>query len=123
MTIRLQISDKRGDAILLATVDGDDPVAVEQDFAEAVALAGLASSYEAFSQPAPTYQQPASNGQAAQNVRPLTQPQAPAAAGAPTCQHGTKVYKSGEKNGRAWEAWACPARSSDTTRCGFEWIR
>lgn len=126
MTIRLQISDKRGDAILLATADGDDPVTVEQEFAEAVALTGLAASYEAFSRPAAqpaNYSQPATLGQAVQNAAPLTAPQAPAAAGAPVCQHGTKVYKTGEKNGRAWAAWACPARSSDPSRCGFEWIR
>lgn len=127
MTIKLQISDKRGDAILLAAVEGDDPVVVEQDFAEAVALAGLAASYESFAQPAANFARPTTTGQAVQNVTqafPQAQVvQAPAAAGAPACQHGQKVYKSGEKNGRAWEAWACPARSSDPTRCGFEWIR
>jgi hypothetical protein len=130
MTVRFQISDKRGDAILLATAEGDDPIAVEQDFAEAVAVAGLAASYEAFSQPAPAYQQPASLGQARANVvqafnNPPTPPLPAAADGGapPSCQHGTKVYKSGEKNGRQWEAWACPGRSSDPTRCGFEWIR
>jgi hypothetical protein len=125
MTIKYQLSDKRGDAILLASAEGDDPAVVEQDFAEAVALAGLANSYEAFARPPaapPQYAAPASIGQAVVNAQPLAQPQVPAAA-APTCQHGQKQYKSGDKNGRKWEAWACPARSSDPTRCGFEWIR
>lgn len=131
MTVKYQLSDKRGDAILLASAEGDDPTVVEQDFAEAVALAGLSSSYETFAQPAPTYPRPTTQGQAVQNVRqafPAAAP-LPAAAtggdgGAPQCQHGTKVYKESKPDApKPWRAWACPARSSDPTRCEFEWIR
>lgn len=55
------------------------------------------------------------------------QPQAPAGAppgmSAPTCPHGTKVYKTGGGNGkREWKAWMCPARQGDNTKCPPEWL-
>lgn len=68
--------------------------------------------------PQPPYQQ--------QTPQPPVQaaPQMPAAA-APTCHHGTKVYISGTsaKNGKFWQAWACPADRNDPSKCEKEWIR
>jgi hypothetical protein len=44
---------------------------------------------------------------------------------APTCQHGTKLYKEGTSasNGRAWKAWFCPAPGNDPTQCAKQWLR
>jgi hypothetical protein len=44
---------------------------------------------------------------------------------APTCQHGTKLYREGTSaaNGRAWRAWFCPAPGNDPTQCAKQWLR
>lgn len=147
MTTTYQVSDKIGDAIFVIKTEADDPGQAFGDFSVALSLIGnqqaeavLARlegvlSREAGAAPAPLAPAVATVAAAFPNAQPLanyvpaaTPPLPAAAAGAapggpPTCQHGTKQYKSGEKNGRSWQAWACPASSSDTTRCGFEWIR
>lgn len=142
MTIRLQISDKRGDAILVVKVEDAVAVAAEEQFAAAVGLAGLGTAYEGFGA-SPVATVPA--------ITQLTRPQLPAAADpwgqppvpayqpaaaplaapagapgpAPQCQHGTKLYKTGTSasNGREWKAWFCPAPGNDPTQCAKDWLR
>lgn len=61
-------------------------------------------------------------GQVTQHVNngaPL--PQAPAAPPAPTCMHGPRVHRSGNKNGKAWSAWFCPQPKGASDQCGPEW--
>jgi hypothetical protein len=142
MSVTYQISDKRGDAILVVKVEHADVEFAEAEFAKAVGLAGLGSAYEGFGIPNPVAAVPA----AALVTRPAQEPwgqppvapmvpaaayQQPAAApagapgAAPTCQHGTKLYKTGTspKNGREWSAWFCPAPGNDPTQCPKEWLR
>jgi hypothetical protein len=39
--------------------------------------------------------------------------------GIETCQHGDRVWRDGEKNGRAWGGWACPADKPH--QCAMKW--
>ena len=39
--------------------------------------------------------------------------------GIETCQHGDRVWREGEKNGRAWGGWACPADKPN--QCAMKW--
>jgi hypothetical protein len=140
MTTTFQISDKRGDAILVVKVEHEIAEQAEAEFAKATGLAGLGTAYEGFGIPNPVAAVPA----AAIATRPAAEPwgqppvppmvpaaaapqyqqPAPAPGGAPTCQHGTKLYKSGTSQaGRDWKAWFCPASSSDPSQCPKEWIR
>ena len=150
MTTTFQISDKRGDAILVVKSESNSPTEAEADFASAVGLVGLGSAYEAFgAYPSATVpsisqltrpQAPAAAEPWGQPpVPPMQQqyqqaPQVPAAAAAapagapgpaPTCQHGTKLYKTGTSasNGREWKAWFCPAPGNDPTQCAKQWLR
>lgn len=36
-------------------------------------------------------------------------PNQPSTSGGGSCQHGERVLKSGNKNGRDWSGWFCPA--------------
>lgn len=36
------------------------------------------------------------------------------------CQHGNRVYKSGEKNGKKWEGYFCPSKNR-SEQCAVEW--
>jgi hypothetical protein len=144
MTVRIQISDKRGDAILLVTVEGDTVEQVEADFAAAAGLAGLGAAYEGFGIPNPVAAVPAAaivTRPAQQDPwgQPPVQPMVPAAATqqypqaapagapgpAPQCQHGQKLWRTGTSasNGREWKAWFCPAPGNDPTQCKKEWVR
>lgn len=142
MTTRYQISDKRGDAILLVTSEADTPEQAEADFAAAVGLAGLGGAYEFFQKELPVATVPSitqltrpQESWGNPPVPPMQQaPQMPAAAApqgggapgqAPVCQHGTKLYREGTSasNGRAWKAWFCPAPGNDPTQCKKEWLR
>lgn len=40
---------------------------------------------------------------------------------APQCQHGQRVYRSGTKNGKKWEAWFCPLPRNQGA-CAPEWV-
>lgn len=42
---------------------------------------------------------------------------------APTCPHGTKTYKTGQKNGNTWKAWMCPAVKGTPGQCPPEWLK
>lgn len=135
MSVRYQLSDKRDQAILVIDVTEDTVEEAEATFAAAVGLAGLGASYESFSIPNPVAAVPA----AAILTRPVEpwgnppvppMPQAAAQGGgapgaAPTCQHGTKLYKEGvsASNGRAWKAWFCAAPGNDPTQCPKQWLR
>jgi hypothetical protein len=145
VTTKFQISDKRGDAILLVSVevpDGTDPALLgvfEEQFAAAVGLVGLGASYEAFgvaapatvpqatqvTRPAPAYHEPSDPpGWGQPPVPPMQQPQSqPPAAARPSCQHGPKEYRHGTTNGRDWAFWGCVARQGDPTKCEKEWVR
>ena len=39
--------------------------------------------------------------------------------GIETCQHGDRVWRDGEKKGRAWGGWACPADKPN--QCPMKW--
>ena len=146
MSIKFQISDKRGDAILVVVSEADTVEQAESAFAAAVGLAGLGGAYESFGTPNPVAALPAAAmvTRPAQEpwgnppVQPMQQyqqaPQLPAAAApapagapgpAPVCQHGSKLYREGTSasNGRAWKAWFCPAPGNDPTQCAKEWLR
>jgi hypothetical protein len=125
MSTRIQISDKRGDAILLVTTEGEVPEQVEAEFAAAAGLLGLGTAYESFGIPNPVATVPA----AAIVTRPQVPaaayqqqaPQAPAAPGGKLCdRHGLPMqYKSGSTNGRDWAFWGCTGPSND--RCDKVW--
>ena len=52
-----------------------------------------------------------------------TQPQQQDGGGpAPQCQHGARVFKSGNGKKGPWSAWMCPARQGDPSRCEPQWI-
>lgn len=153
MTVTYQLSDKRGDAILLVKAEGEDVQAVETAFAAAAGLAGLGTSYETFGaagpatvptvqtlihpqapQQEPWGQPPVPQFQPQYPQATYQQPQVPAAAapppvqqpavGAPpVCQHGVKQYKSGEGAKGPWAFWGCTARSDDPTKCDKQWVR
>ena len=136
-TTTFQISDKRGDAILLVKTEGFDPDATYQAFGAAVQDAGLDGSLNTFGQglvQAVTNAQPLVGAQGYVQ-QPQYAPQVPAAAqqyaqpqqapaqqgGGKSCQHGPKTYKSGNTNGRDWAFWGCNARSNDPSKCEKEW--
>lgn len=37
------------------------------------------------------------------------------------CAHGWMVYKTGEKNGKSWAAYMCPAPKGDPNQCKPVW--
>ena len=37
------------------------------------------------------------------------------------CQHGKRVHKSGEKNGKKWEGWFCPEKQK-ANQCEVQWV-
>lgn len=39
---------------------------------------------------------------------------------APSCQHGPREYKTGEKNGKTWKAWFCTAPKGQS--CPAQWV-
>lgn len=139
MAVRFQLSDKMGDAIILVTAEAETVDEAELQFATAVGYIGRGQVYDAFAkgqtgpavttvtnvfpgaqvQETPAHRPPSPQ---AGSHYPPAEPQMPAAA-TPTCQHGQKVWKEGEKNGRKWKAWACPAGQNDPTRCAFQWVR
>ena len=41
-------------------------------------------------------------------------------AGIETCVHGDRVWREGEKNGRAWGGWACPVQDKNA-QCQMKW--
>lgn len=145
MSVKYQISDKRGEAILVVASEADTVEQAEAQFAAAVGLAGLGGAYESFgtanpvaalpaaaiatrpAQPEP-WGQPPVPPMAAQPYQPAAAvPAAPAGAPgpAPVCQHGQKLYREGTSaaNGRAWKAWFCPAPGNDPTQCAKQWLR
>lgn len=97
-----------------------DPLAAARATVQA-AFPGAAPVGEQWGSPpvAPMASQPYQQAAAA--------PAAPAGAPgpAPTCQHGTKLYKTGvsTKNNREWSAWFCPAPGNDPTQCEKQWLR
>lgn len=38
-----------------------------------------------------------------------------------TCKHGTMKHNSGEKNGKPWEGWFCPADRNAPDKCDPVW--
>lgn len=144
MTVSFQLSDKRGDAILVVKAEGPGAEidAIYAAFGGAVQDAGLEVALTAFGQgtvqavtaaqplvqpQAPIYaiQQPAQQAQWGQPpVPPMPAAAQPQAVGAPpVCQHGPKQYKSGESAKGKWAFWGCTARSEDPTKCEKEWVR
>lgn len=142
-TTTFQISDKRGDAILVVKTEGIDPDATYQAFAAAVQDGGLDNSLGSFGQglvQAVTNAQPltvppvyAAAGQQPPAQEPWGNPPVPpmpaAAApagpvgGPPVCQHGPKQYKSGTGAKGPWAFWGCTARSDDPSKCEKQWVR
>lgn len=137
MTVRIQLSDKRDQAILLVDITADSVEQAEQQFAAAAGLTGLGGAYESFGVPAvatiPAITQltrPQAPEPWGQPAVPQYQPPMPAAAapqaapgGTPVCQHGPKEFKSGVGAKGPWSFWGCKARSDDPTKCEKEWVR
>lgn len=139
MTTTIQVSDKLGELIILVKSEHEVPEEAYADFASTLALIGnqaaestlqridLALTKPATAAPAPTLAQAQAT---VQRTFPeaQVQPGAPAgppmpSAATPACQHGQKVWKEGVSAKGPWKAWACPAASSDPTRCKFQFIR
>lgn len=139
MTTRFQISDKRGDAILLVTTEHEDPEAAHHLFALATQQAGLDKAYEAFSAfPAgpvaiasralgatPVPQQPA--------YQPPAAPQIPAAAAnaqavqpgkvrGGQCVHGAANHRTGTNARGPWQGYFCP-EPKGAPQCDPEFLR
>lgn len=143
MSVSYQLSDKRGDAILVVKAEGpaEHQDAIYSAFGAAVQDAGLDSALQSFGtslvaavataqplvQPQEAWGQPPvapyQPAPAQPAFQPQAQPQVPGAVNAPGCQHGQKVMVTGEKNGRTWKAWGCPADRNNPTKCGLEFIR
>ena len=68
--------------------------------------------------PAPAQPAPPSSGWG----QPQAAPQQ-AIQDAPHCPHGVRVFKSGNKNGRTWQAWMCPAPKGTPGQCQPEWVK
>ena len=136
----LQASPKIGDTLI--NIRADEPGAffalIEQVVANADKLAGLGpalSGVAAAAQglggqvvqheatpPAP-YQQPVVTSPAPSTPAPPA-PAAPAGSTAPICQHGPMTYRSGTgRNGKAWQAYFCPAPKGAPDQCEPKWIR
>lgn len=45
------------------------------------------------------------------------QPQQTRASSGELCQHGSMVFKTGNKDGRAWEGWFCPTAKDAPDKC------
>jgi hypothetical protein len=131
MSVTFQLSDKRGDAILLVKAEGPgaEVDAIYSAFGAAVQDAGLESSLAAFgtglvqavavaqplTQPQGYVQQPAVQ----QYAQPAPQA-APAMPGAvlPSCQHGQKkIVRSKPGSSKTWVALGCVAGQNDPTKC------
>lgn len=39
----------------------------------------------------------------------------------PSCAHGKRVHRTGEKDGRKWSAWFCPKPRTAADNCGAIW--
>lgn len=50
-------------------------------------------------------------------------PQAPAMGAKPRCVHGEREYVSKVGTKGPWQAWMCPAKKDDPTKCEPQWIR
>lgn len=76
--------------------------------------------------PTPPWQPPQ---QAAPTSPAPSAPAAPAPAaapaGAPTCQHGPMVWRTGvsKKTGQPWQAWMCSAPRGATDKCDAQFVR
>lgn len=55
-----------------------------------------------------------------QPVPDVVPQQQPAAGSMKTCAHGVRVHRSGEKNGKKWEAWFCPEKNRNA-QCDPDW--
>jgi hypothetical protein len=116
MTVKFQLSDKRGDAILLVSAEDSDPGAAYQSFRIAAEDAGLNPVVEAFSQPGVV-------GQAIAAATAITAPApaayaAPAAVpGAPVCPHGAMTRRTGTNARGAWVGYFCPSPKGTPDQC------
>jgi hypothetical protein len=128
-----QISDKRGDAILVVKVEAPDDAPVGNVFARFVELAseaGIQAAIDGFDQPVPAAAlaaaAPLTQAAAPSWGNPPVPPMQPAAAapagGPPVCQHGPKQYKTGTGAKGPWAFWGCTARSDDPTKCDKQWV-
>lgn len=138
MASTYQLSDKRGDAILVVKLEAPDNVdaaVIYTRFVELLSEAGIQAAADAFD--ATTAQavaaaaplvspvvQRAAEAWGNPPVPPMATPQVPAAAGgARLCQSHNlpMVYKSGETNGREWAFWGCTAPKDQ--QCDKEWAK
>lgn len=138
MASTYQLSDKRGDAILVVKLEAPDNVdasVIYTRFVELLSEAGIQAAADAFdgtTQAAVAAAAPLvapAAARAAESwgnppVPAMAQPQVPAAAGGgKACdRHGIPMtYKSGETNGREWAFWGCNGPSND--RCEKVWAK
>lgn len=124
MTTKFQLSDRRGEAILLVSAEDNDPGVAYQSFRVAAEDAGLDAVVLAFqpgvtgaaiaaataiTQPAPAPYQPAQQ----------YAPAAPAAGipGAPSCHHGARTRRTGTNARGAWVGYFCPSPKGTPDQC------
>ncbi len=55
------------------------------------------------------------------NVTALPTPSQVGADENTTCKHGPRAYRSGNKNGKKWEAWFCGAPKGAPDQCSPAW--
>jgi hypothetical protein len=117
MTTKFQLSDKRGDAIILVSAEDTDPGVAYQSFRVAAEDAGLnevvlsfqnaPAAPAAYSAPAPAY---------------AAAPAAPPAGvpGAPRCNHGPRTRRAGTNQRGPWVGWFCPSPKGTPDQCKAE---
>jgi hypothetical protein len=151
VTVTFQISDKRGDAILLVKAEGpgEQSDQVYAGFAAAVQSAGLDGSLDAFGpqgldplaaarqtvanagllaqqQPAqpPWGQPPVPAFQPQPAYQPPQMPAAAQGGDGKFCIHGAMTFRSGTgKTGKPYSAYFCPSPKGTPNQCDPEFVR
>jgi hypothetical protein len=115
MTTKFQLSDKRGDAIILVSAEDNDPGVAYQSFRVAAEDAGLDAVVQSFqgatasviAAPAAAY----ASAPAAVAAAPLAVP------GAPRCNHGPRTRRAGTNQRGPWVGWFCPSPKGTPDQC------
>lgn len=131
----IQISPKVGDVLI--NIRATDPThlaflldSITEDLAGKIAgtIGILQAAGNVASVAAPAAQQPPqsqawgrTSGSAPTNTGGQDSASTPGNS-APTCQHGTKVYKTGNGRKGQWKAWMCPSPKGTPDQCPPEWL-
>lgn len=87
-------------------------VGLEQGFGAVATLAPLSIGSSTVTPPS----QPSSP-----TAFPSTPPVAQTPSGSPTCLHGPRTFRTGNKNGKQWSAWMCNTPKGTPDQCQAVW--